>query len=168
MARVKWTDEAAAWFRTNYSKLSTTMLRDELRVRFGIVMSHSAVCGKAFRWGLAAGGGRKADKAPRKARVPIARPVYAPKMAKPAPQVSPVPMPTIDDDTIAGVAFADLEPGMCAWPIRDGFYCGQPTAGPRVSYCDAHASRSFKRNEKAPTPSVSAQKRARVSRGWGL
>lgn len=44
-----------------------------------------------------------------------------------------------------GFSFADLEPGICKWPLG-GLYCGMPIAGVRKPYCADHAEKAKRRD----------------------
>jgi len=62
------------------------------------------------------------------------------KLRKPKP---PTALPE-QKSPADGFSFADLEPGMCKWPLDQYLYCGAPARGGRKPYCTAHWKKSVR------------------------
>jgi GcrA cell cycle regulator len=150
-----WPDERVAELRR---WVALGLSGSQIAAQMGL--SRCQVMGKAARCGLTVGGGRSAPTMTREARRaanrgrkaarrraaaghgstpgPETEPHRAARAEPPADTWAPLP------DT-APVALADLEPGMCRWPIGDDRpfrFCGCP-AGRGFPYCAPHAVASI-------------------------
>lgn len=169
-----WTDERIEKLKRLWSEgLSASQIANQL----GDV-TRNAVIGKIHRLGLAA----RAKGATPPARPARPRPerregqAQRAALAAPQPQVrsgavavgntaldaareeerTPAPAPAAEVVTLhGGVAFADIGPSMCRWPIGDPAepdfrMCGRPTPVGQ-SYCCEHAARAFhNRGDRPP------------------
>lgn len=164
-SKFPWGDETELALRLLWSSGKTAaMVAAELQT-FGYI-TRCSVIGKARRLGLESriSGVRHATIKPKRQRPPQPRPKSQPFILRPLgkqrPSMPPLPLPAQPVTDVARVAFMDLEPHHCRWPI------GEPVAGfcgcdkvPGLSYCETHAHRAFatpstNRQTPQPTPNV--------------
>lgn len=109
----------------------------QISAALGHSLTRNAVIGKVHRLGLA--GRRKGGVQPRAPRPPLPRP------PKPAvvrvPSRAPVPVPVVPFEC-ALIMIAELNQGVCRWPLGSGYYCGLPAPW-RAPYCAHHAKLSY-------------------------
>jgi GcrA cell cycle regulator len=166
-----WTDERIEALKKYWP---TEMPAAEIAEKLGAA-SKSAVIGKAHRLGLATRiVGRKATSykpSPRKGQLSLAawsdqnkraiqaaggRDAWIEKKLRDEPVRKPIPMPRPRTDLtppVGRVAFADLEPHHCRWPVGEpgspGFaFCGEPKVLGQ-SYCSTCCQRSIRQKDAA-------------------
>lgn len=149
-----WTEDRVAGLRSMWAKgMSGGVIADMLG---GI--TRNAVIGKAFRLGLAKRGTTDSRRSSRAATAERKRRQTEGRSMPPPSQRSRIKLPARVRDMdpaqpslirdakldVPRVAFADLEPHHCRWPIGDptqGF-CGCPKH-PGTPYCRAHGERAY-------------------------
>jgi hypothetical protein len=116
------------WTDANIERLKTLFFENKSMAEISALIpgsTRNGVIGKLHRLNL-----RNENRAPKERR-----------SHKPKP---PTALPEQKSPT-DGFSFADLEPGMCKWPLG-GLYCGMPIAGVRKPYCADHAEKAKRRD----------------------
>ncbi len=150
-SKFPWGDETELALRSLWSSGKTAaMVAAELQT-FGYI-TRCSVIGKARRLGLEsrASGVRQAPIKPKRQRPPKpqprqkSQPFILRPFAKQRPSMPPLPLPVPPVTDVARVAFMDLEPHHCRWPINEPVtgFCGCDKV-PGLSYCQTHAARAF-------------------------
>ena len=157
-----WGDETELALRSLWSSgKKASVVAAELQ-SFGYI-TRCSVIGKARRLGLEsrASGVRHASVKPKRQREPKPRkPFVLRPIAFRGRPMEALPLPAQPVTDVARVAFMDLEPHHCRWPINEPVtgFCGCDKV-PGLSYCAGHAARAFatpstNRQSPQPTPNV--------------
>lgn len=119
----------------------------------------NACIGKANRLGFQ----KPRSMRPTRVKAPAtSKPVKKP--ASTTAQLSAPPPPPVFPSM--PVPLTSLRHGMCRWLRAEGLYCGQPTSGPKKSFCDKHALKVYERREPPSRP-LTGREVLRTSRFGG-
>jgi hypothetical protein len=134
------------WTDANIERLKTLFFENKSMAEIAALIpgsTRNGVIGKLHRLGLRDENREPKERSPKKPRKTKAAKTGTPYHLRRFQTIKAGTDPGFIEQKSPtdGFSFADLEPGMCKWPLG-GLYCGMPIAGVRKPYCADHAAKA--------------------------